>query len=84
MNNKNLAIGALIVVLLSGVIMYVMKPSETETAAVETPAVEQAQQVAAAQPEPIMQEQSVESTTLLPETKAEPKSLGASSSGLGR
>lgn len=85
MNNKKLAIGALIVVLLSGLIMYVTKNSETETQGqIEQPVQKPAEQVAAemtpppaetvpAQPEPVQAQ---------PEPVNE--SLGASSSGLGR
>ncbi len=81
MNNKNLAIGAFIVVLVAGLLMYFSKetPVETQTEAVqEQPVVAE---TAAAAP-PVAQE--VAAAPVVEQAPVEPESLGASSSGLGR
>lgn len=88
MNNKNLAIIALIVVVAAGLWMYLSKetPVEAQTAAVEQPVTEQApvaetvtQETAAVQP-PV---EVLKEETAPVKTEAPAESLGASSSGLG-
>ncbi|MGE4131051.1 MAG: hypothetical protein AB7F86_05400 [Bdellovibrionales bacterium] len=90
MNNRNLAIGAVIVVLLVGLIMYVTNDSGNEPQPVAESAVEstpvattetQPEPQAVAQVEPPAPAQ--EAAPAAP-AEVEPETLGASSSGLGR